>query len=50
MMEDTVYYIGFFLFCICISIYNIFKNPMVKKIAWYGVIFFIGFMIATKFC
>lgn len=49
-MEDTVYYIGFLLFCICISTHNIFKNPIVKKIAWYGVIFFIGFMIATLFC
>lgn len=49
-MENMTFWIGHILFWICLGTHNIFRNPIVKKIARYGVVFFIGFMTATFFC
>lgn len=47
MIENMTFWIGHILFWICLGAHNIFRKPTVKNIAWYGVIFFIGFMAAT---
>jgi hypothetical protein len=48
-MENMPFWIGHVLFWICLGTYETFRNPIVKKTACFGVVFFIGFMTATFF-